>query len=68
MSLFVLTVNNLSPALNTKYQEMERIARYTERGLQAARAAGGAVTSGNIMDDGGANVVGSWVYVPQAGS
>jgi hypothetical protein len=68
MALAVITINNLSPALDKKHQEMERIQRFAERGLQAMRAAGGVQTSGNIMDDGGATVVGSWIYVPQATS
>ena len=68
MALFVLTINNLSPALEKQNQEVERIQHFAERGLQALRAAGGAVTSGNIMADGGVTVVGSWSYTPQAGS
>ena len=68
MSLFVLTINNLSPALEKKGQEVQRINQFAHRALQAVVAAGGAVTSGNILDDGGATVVGSWSYVPQASS
>ena len=68
MSLFTLTINNLSPALDKKTQEVERIHRYTERAIQAVRGAGGAQTSGNILDDGGANVVGSWTLTSQASS
>ena len=68
MSLFVVTINNLTPAMERKNQEVERIQRYTERALQAVRSAGGATTSGNIMDDGGATVIGSWTYTPQASS
>lgn len=68
MSLFVLTINNLSPALERKTQEVERIQRFAESALSAVRAAGGAQTSGNIMDAGGATVVGSWTYTPQASS
>jgi hypothetical protein len=68
MSLFVLTINNITPAMASKHQEMERIHQYGEIGLAAARAAGGAVTSGNIVVPGGSTIVGSWVYVAQASS
>jgi hypothetical protein len=68
MSLFVLTINNLSPALDKKNQEAAVIQQYAEQALQAVRAAGGALTSGNIMASGGATVVGSWTYTPQATS
>lgn len=66
MSLFVLTINNLSPALDKKNQEVTVIQQYAEQALYAVRAAGGAVTSGNITAPGGATVVGSWTYTPQA--
>jgi hypothetical protein len=66
MALFVLTINNLSPALDRKNSEVERIQRYAERAIQAVRGAGGAATSGNVLDDGGATVVGSWTYTAQA--
>ena len=68
MSLFVLTINNLSPALEKKNQEVTIIQQYGEQALAAMRSAGGALTSGNITAPGGATVVGSWVYVPQASS
>lgn len=66
MPLFTLTLNNLAPALERRNSEVERIARYSERAIQAVRASGGALASGNILDDGGANVVGSWTYTAQA--
>jgi hypothetical protein len=65
MSFFVLTINNLSPALEKQVQEVERIQRFGEKALQAVRAAGGNLTSGNIMDAGGVTVIGSWTYTPQ---
>jgi hypothetical protein len=68
MALFTLTINNLSPALDKKFQEVTVIQQYTEQALQAVRAAGGALTSGNILAPGGATVVGSYTYVPQASS
>jgi hypothetical protein len=66
MSLFVITINNQSPALEKKFQEVERIKRFAESALQTFAAAGGVQTSGTIFDSGGATTVGSWVYVPQA--
>jgi hypothetical protein len=68
MSLFVLTINNLSPAADAKHQEMERIHQYGELGLAAARRGGSAQTSGNILAAGGSTIVGSWTYTPQASS
>jgi hypothetical protein len=68
MALFTLTINNLSPALEKKVQEVAVIQQYTEQALQAVRAAGGVQTSGNILAPGGATVVGSWTYTPQATS
>jgi uncharacterized protein (DUF3084 family) len=66
MALFTLTINNLSPALDKQNQEVERIQNYAQSAVQALRAAGGALTSGNITAPGGATVVGSWTYTPQA--
>ena len=68
MALFTLTINNLSPALDKQNQEVERIQNYSNAAVQAVRAAGGAQTSGNIYASGGATLVGSWTYTPQAAS
>jgi hypothetical protein len=68
MALFTLTISNLSPALDKKNQEVTVIQQYTEQALQAVRAAGGVLTSGNILAPGGVTVVGSWTYTPQATS
>jgi hypothetical protein len=66
MSLAVITINNLSPVLDHKFQEVQIVARGLELAAQAIRSAGGAVTSGNITD---ANVVlGTWTYTAQASS
>jgi hypothetical protein len=65
MSLAVITVNAPSPALSTRAQEVGLIARACELAAQSIRGAGGAQTSGNILDT-GANVIGSWTYTPQA--
>jgi hypothetical protein len=66
MSLFVLTINNLSPALDKQHQEVERIHRYINLAVQDVRGSGGKHPSGAISD--GATVVGSWTYTPQAAS
>jgi hypothetical protein len=70
MALLTLTINNLSPALDKKNQEVERIARWLELAAQNIRSAGGLSTSGNILDAGnnGSTNVGSWTYTPQASS
>jgi hypothetical protein len=67
MSLAVITVNNQAPALDKKYSETQLIARALELASQAIRSAGGTVTSGNIVNDGGV-VIGSFTYTPQATS
>jgi hypothetical protein len=67
MALLTLTVNNLSPALDKKFQEVQVIARALELAAQAIRSAGGVVTSGNINGDGGI-VLGNYTYTPQAAS
>ncbi|THD56756.1 MAG: hypothetical protein E8A46_02620 [Bradyrhizobium sp.] len=67
MSLAVITINNLSPALDKKFQEVQIVARGLALAAQAISGAGGQVTSGNILND-GATVIGTWVYTPQAGS
>jgi hypothetical protein len=67
MALAVITVNNQSPVLGTKYSEVALIARALDLSANAIRAAGGAATSGNIVDT-GAVVVGTWTYTPQASS
>jgi hypothetical protein len=67
MALAVITVQNLSPALDRKFQEVGFIARALDLAEQAISAPGGTVTSGNIINDGGV-VIGSWIYTPQASS
>jgi hypothetical protein len=63
--LAVITINNLSPALDKKFQEVQIVARGLALASQAIQGAGGQVTSGNIATD-GATVIGTWVYTPQA--
>jgi hypothetical protein len=67
VSLAVITVNNQAPALDKKYSETQLIARALSLAAQSIGAAGGTVTSGNIVNDGGV-VIGSFVYTPQASS
>jgi hypothetical protein len=67
MALFTLTVNNLSPALDKKFQETQIIARALDLAEASVRGAGGQATSGNINGDGGV-LLGTWTYIPQASS
>jgi hypothetical protein len=67
MALFTLTVNNLSPALDKKFQETQIIARALDLAEASVRGAGGQATSGNINSDGGV-LPGTWTYTPQATS
>jgi hypothetical protein len=67
MSLAVITVSAQSPSLDTRAQEVALISRALELAAQAIRAAGGTVTSGNILGD-GAVVLGTFVYSPVASS
>lgn len=68
MSLFTLTINNFSTALDKQVHEVERIHKYLNLAIQDVRSTGGKKTSGNIIESGGVTVVGSWTYTPQAGS
>jgi hypothetical protein len=67
MALFTLTVNNNTPALDKKFQEVADIARALTLAAQDIGSHGVASTTGNIIDTGGLTV-GSWVYTPQATS
>jgi hypothetical protein len=67
MSLCVVTINNLAPALDRKFQEVQVIARGLELAAQAIRSAGGQQTAGNINGDGGV-LLGTYAYTPQAAS
>jgi hypothetical protein len=51
----------------TKAIEVARVARALEIAAQAIRAAGGAVTSANIIDSGGVTI-GSWTLTGTAPS
>jgi hypothetical protein len=67
MSMTV-TIPNFSPALATRQQEVEKIHRMLKQCGQDLHAAGGAKTSGNLIDGGpqGVTVFGTWTYTPQA--
>jgi hypothetical protein len=67
MALAVITVNSLATPLDKKFQEVRFIARALDLAENAISAPGGAVTSGNLINDGGV-VIGTWVYSPQAAS
>jgi hypothetical protein len=69
MSLSV-TINNFSPTLATRAQELEKIDRLLKQASQNVRSAGGSATSGNLTDGGpqGTVVLGTWTYTPQASS
>ena len=67
MSLCVVTINNLSPQLDKKFQEVQIIARGLELASQAIQGAGGQSASGTIATDGGV-VLGGWTYTAQASS
>jgi hypothetical protein len=65
MGLAVITINDPSPALANRAQEVQIVARGLELAAQAIRSAGGASASGNILDTGAA-VIGSWTYTAVA--
>jgi hypothetical protein len=67
MPAIVVTVNTISPQLDKRHQELQVIDRALHLAAQAARSAGGAVTSGNIVDVGGVTL-GTWTYTPAASS
>jgi hypothetical protein len=67
MPLFTLTVAAQSPPFEKRASELAFIERALALAVQDVRAAGGAKTSGDIVND-GATVIGSWVYDPTAPS
>ena len=67
MPACVVTVNTISPQLDKRHQEVQQIDRALHLAAMALRGAGGAVTSGNIIDNGGV-IVGTYVYTPAASS
>ena len=70
MSLFTLTINNLSPALEHKSGEVAVIANALHAAATAVQAGQGNITSGNLSvpHPGGVGdpvTIGSWSYVAQ---
>jgi hypothetical protein len=66
MALAVITVNNPSPALDKRHQEVQLVARALEIAESQIRQAGGASASGTMTDAG--VTLGSWVYTAVASS
>jgi hypothetical protein len=66
MPALSVTVNTISPQLDKRHQEVQVISRALELAGQSIRMAGGAVTSGNIVDAG--VTLGTWTYTPAASS
>jgi hypothetical protein len=67
MALAVVTINNASPQLDKRAQEVILVARALALAAQDIASHGSASAAGNILNDGGA-VVGSWTYTAQASS
>jgi hypothetical protein len=66
MPALTLTVNTISPQLDKRHQEVQVIDRALHLAAIAVRSAGGATTSGNIIDAG--VTLGTWTYTPAASS
>lgn len=66
MSIAVITINNLSPALEHKSGEVAVIAQALTEAARAIQVAQGTVTSGNITVRGNNEIIGTWAYTPQA--
>jgi hypothetical protein len=66
MSLAVITVNNPSPALVTRNQEVALVARAMDIAENQIRSAGGAASSGTMTDQG--VTLGTWTYTAVASS
>jgi hypothetical protein len=66
MSLAVITVNNPSPALTTRNQEVYLVARALDIAENQIRSAGGATSSGTMTDQG--VTLGTWTYTAVASS
>ena len=65
MSLAVITISNLAPALEHKSGEAQVVARALEEAARMIQSQQGLVTSGNITL-GSYGVVGSWTLTNQA--
>jgi hypothetical protein len=66
MALAVITVNNPSPALDKRFQEVQVVARALEIAESQIRGAAGASASGTMTDQG--VTLGTWTYTAVASS
>jgi hypothetical protein len=66
MSLAVITINNPSPAMVTRNQEVQFVARAMDIAEQQIRVAGGFSASGTMTDQG--VTLGTWNYTAVASS
>ena len=66
MALAVITVNNPSPALTTRNQEVYLVNRALDIAESQIRSAGGASASGTMTDEG--VTLGTWTYTAVASS
>jgi hypothetical protein len=66
MALAVITVNNPSPALEKRAQEVQIVQRALDIAESQIRSAGGAASSGTMTDAG--VTLGTWTYTAVAGS
>lgn len=66
MALAVITVNNPSPAMQTRNQEVQIVARALDIAESQIRIAGGFSASGTMIDEG--VTLGTWTYTAVASS
>jgi hypothetical protein len=66
MALAVITVNNPSPVMATRAQEVYIVQRALDIAEQQIRAPGGTVASGTMIDAG--VTLGTWTYTAVASS
>jgi hypothetical protein len=66
MALAVITVNNPSPALDKRHQEVYIVQRALDIAESQIRMAGGAAASGTMTD--GGVTLGTWTYTAVASS
>ena len=64
MPLAVITVNNPSPALDKRAQEVQIVHRALDIAESQIRAVGGAAASGTMIDAG--VTLGTWTYTAVA--
>lgn len=66
MPLAVITINNPSPVMATRAQEVYIVQRALDIAEQQIRAPGGSVSSGTMIDAG--VTLGTWTYTAVASS